>query len=348
MSANTYVIDALTRHQVYLQRYAAGEVKQLLPFIDDMLTQVQTRIISSNVTPFQLARLTQLERDLTTIISQSTNSMTTQMLTDFEQFGDYEAGFTQRLLDGMVNTETNGVTIDRVISSITNTPMNLVSGNSTVNVTIEQAARQFASSTSRSVIHSIQAGLAEGRTTSDIAREISRIVSGRTRSQAEALIRTSANHAGTISRNKLYEENADILSGEEFVATLDSHTTLVCGGNDGKQFDLGDGPMPALHFNCRSIRVPIVYPEFVIGDLEGVRPAVDEGGATTVSAKSTYSGWLRRQPASFQDTALGEQRAKLFRNGGLSIDKFTDDTGITYTLDELRALEPTAFERANL
>jgi hypothetical protein len=66
-----------------------------------------------------------------------------------------------------------------------------------------------------------------------------------------------------------------------------------------------------------------------------------------------FSGWLRDQPESFQAEYFkqfrdGKERMQLFRQGGLSIQRFTDNNSIVYSLDELRALEPQAFERANL
>jgi hypothetical protein len=67
-----------------------------------------------------------------------------------------------------------------------------------------------------------------------------------------------------------------------------------------------------------------------------------------VPATTTYEQWLKRQPASFQDTVLGPSRGKLFRNGDLSIGRFVDSQGRTLTLDELRRLEPQAFEDAGI
>lgn len=58
----------------------------------------------------------------------------------------------------------------------------------------------------------------------------------------------------------------------------------------------------------------------------------------------TYNSWLKRQPAVFQYEVLGPERAKLFRSGGLSLDKFADDSGRLYTLDELRAREGITLE----
>ena len=152
-----------------------------------------------------------------------------------------------------------------------------------------------------------------------------------------------------MARSAVYAENSDVLDGEIFTANLDGRTTIECASNDGKKFAIGEGPHPALHFNCRSIRIPDVNPDFTVAKLSGERASMNG----PVSGQSNFSGWLRKQPKDFQDEYFsqfpnGKARAKLFRNGGLSMDKFTDNKSIVYTLDELKALEPQAFERANL
>ncbi len=55
-----------------------------------------------------------------------------------------------------------------------------------------------------------------------------------------------------------------------------------------------------------------------------------------VSAETKYSGWLRRQPKDFQNEVLGVERAKLFRGGKVSLDRFVDNSGGVITLDKLR------------
>jgi hypothetical protein len=85
-------------------------------------------------------------------------------------------------------------------------------------------------------------------------------------------------------------------------------------------------------------------PEFEESGLQGEKVA--QGGK--VSANTTYGTWLERQPTAFQNEALGPERASLFRNGGLKIDRFVDSTGKEYTIDQLRILEPQAFERAGI
>ena len=67
-----------------------------------------------------------------------------------------------------------------------------------------------------------------------------------------------------------------------------------------------------------------------------------------ISAKTGVDSWMRSQPLWFIQDNLGEKRAKLFIDGKLSIDKFTDATGRTLTLDELAERDNQAFIRAGL
>jgi len=62
----------------------------------------------------------------------------------------------------------------------------------------------------------------------------------------------------------------------------------------------------------------------------------DENIGSTPS-NVTYQDWIKRQPAKFQDEVLGPTRARLFREGGVPLDKFVDASGKQYNLDQLRA-----------
>ena len=65
-------------------------------------------------------------------------------------------------------------------------------------------------------------------------------------------------------------------------------------------------------------------------------------------AKTTYQEFLGRQSAEFQDDVLGVTRGKLFRNGGLTLDKFVDQSGKLFTLDQLAASHSAAFKAAGV
>jgi hypothetical protein len=74
--------------------------------------------------------------------------------------------------------------------------------------------------------------------------------------------------------------------------------------------------------------------------------AVDNIG--TVAPQTTYPQFLARQSASFQDSVLGPTRGALFRRGGLPVSSFVDQTGRSFTLEQLQAAHPRAFIKANL
>lgn len=66
-----------------------------------------------------------------------------------------------------------------------------------------------------------------------------------------------------------------------------------------------------------------------------------------VPKKQTYQTWLKRQPVEFQNDVLGPTRAKLFREGGLSLDRFIEPTtGAGLTLDEIKSRNKEAWMSA--
>lgn len=177
---------------------------------------------------------------------------------------------------------------------------------------------------------------------------------------AQTLSRTLVNSVANQAREQLYEAN-NIVEEELFVATLDRRTTAICRATDGEVFPKGEGLIPPLHRNCRSLRVPVVA-----GERLGTRPA---NAATErelrglrgperreavskmvgqVPETQTYAEFLANQSVQFQNEALGVTKARLYRDGGLTLDRFVDASGNELTLLELYELEQEAFVRAGI
>lgn len=206
------------------------------------------------------------------------------------------------------------------------------------------------------------------------------ILNGRATQYAETLARTGISHYANQARDKFAMLNDDILDSSVFFATLDNRTTTTCLGFHTNRYKNNDPKKPVLplHYNERSIFLP-AGPG--IDPLEGNRPLVggkhskeareefglrqsrtdkkvkyrgrkdlDVFSIEQVSAKVTSQTWLKRQPRWFVEDALGKQRAKLFLDGDLPIEKFTDLGGKPLTLAELRktAAGEKAFRRAGL
>lgn len=207
-----------------------------------------------------------------------------------------------------------------------------------------------------------------------------------TRNNIQALTRTAVNAIATQARRALYQRNPTIFDKELFTATLDSRTSAICQSLDGKILSINKGPWPPLHINCRSMRVAIITPEAIgrrpvrtfserglvrdyakanniktipksranlpfgtKGDFDQWARGEMRRRTGTVPAKITYQEWLTKQPAMFQNDVLGETRAKLFRKGDLSLDKFVDrNTTKEISLNTLAQTERAAFEAAGL
>jgi hypothetical protein len=207
------------------------------------------------------------------------------------------------------------------------------------------------------VRNAVRAGFVEGRTTAEVIKTIRGTkalgyadgVLDRPRREVATIVQTALSHTAQMARRESYKANADLIAGVQWVSTLDTRTSPECAIRDGLIYDaetfapLGhsvpwlEGP-GRLHFNCRSVDVPVLksWKELGIDADElpaGTRASMDG----QVPADTTYGDWLLRQSAERQDEILGPARGALLRDGRLKLPDFYDGKGAPLTLAELRA-----------
>lgn len=82
-----------------------------------------------------------------------------------------------------------------------------------------------------------------------------------------------------MNRGRLdYFESSEIVQGYQYSAILDGSTSEWCESLSGKIFKAGEQPIPPLHFNCRSVLIPITKYEEVkkFGEVpEWIKEAVE-------------------------------------------------------------------------
>lgn len=101
--------------------------------------------------------------------------------------------------------------------------------------------------------------------------------------------------------------------------------------------------------NCRSTTTPVLKSWKELGiNLKEAQEGTRASLSGQVPSSMTYDEWLRKQPKAVQEDVLGVTKAKLYRDGDLSVDRFVDRAGHELTLDELRRKEADAFERAGI
>lgn len=195
----------------------------------------------------------------------------------------------------------------------------------------------FQTKKSAAVLQVIMDGSIAGSSTSAIVKEVGSFINSLVTRQAQSLVNTILSAVSSAGRLATYQQNADLVDQYQWVSTLDGLTSLICMGRDGNVYQIGEGPMPPAHFNCRSTTIPKVRSEYNL-NVPGMRPAIGADGVEQISSSVRYSGWLRQQPKSFIDEALGTARSKLFREGVVTLDRFTDPTGKKYTLAQLDSM----------
>ncbi len=353
MTTNEELLKAAIRHQVYLQRYTTSTVNQIIALINQYDDSIVEEIVKRDVgsQSFNSRRLAVLLEALREINKEAYTEATGALTTELKGLAVYEAGFQRRLIEGAVpvalGLKQPGAR--HLYSEVRSQPFE--------GLLLKEWYQDLGETAHARVQGVVRMGFREGRATGQIVRDVRGTRAQQykdgileiNRRSTEKLVRTSINHTATVARDETYKENADVIKAWQFVATLDSRTSKICASLDGKTYPLGTGPKPPRHINCRSSTAPVLksWKEMGIrlGDSpEGTRASMNGQVAGAV----TYGDWLRGQPVSVQDQVLGQARGRLFRKGGLSVDKFVDERGEVMTLDELRRVENDAFERAGI
>lgn len=236
-------------------------------------------------------------------------------------------------------------------------------------------------------------GVGQQRSPTAIARAVTGTVSrggrdGRsatTRNNVQTLVRGLVTAVASQARRAFARQNRHIFEAELFTAVLDHRTTDVCKDEHGNVYLIGEGAIPPLHHQCRSIRA-LFFKALGQGrrpklrrnaERDLVREFVSERGLPRASRRSEikrghrgefddwvrerlrsltgttpdyprWPEWFARQPHAFQDQHLGATRAKLYRRGRLPLEAFADQDGNEIPLSELAKSDAAAFRSAGL
>lgn len=389
---NERFFDALVRHQIGLLRLSSSIRGKVLDLLDqtegDIAAKIRRRLANHNglTTPADIRRLTILMKSIRATRLRSWRQVTETWVEEIIALAKSEPGFT----DGALKTVVP-VTLDTVLPA-TAFLEQMVRQHPFQGKVLREWARDIQRADLARIEAQIKIGMIQGEGSPAIARRVvgtARLrgvdgVTEITRRQAAAITRTAVMGISNAARRAFYMANADVFEEELYVATLDSRTTPVCRAYDGQTFPVGRGPLPPLHFNCRSTRVAIINGQVIgqrparayterqllreFADRHGLKVVTTRGRLPygfkglfdefkmgrireltgTIPAKVSYGQWLRRQSATFQDDILGPTRGALFRRGKLSLDKFVNRAGDEIPLSELARLEREAFIAAGL
>lgn len=354
-TANDHLRDSAVAHQIGLMRFSNATVRKIIALLNksenDLVRQILRYDFRAVGPTYSRARLEKMLDATRVITSEAYAVLRKEFTTTLKGLAEYEAEF-------QVSAIETAATID--LDLIVPTPSQLfaaVNSRPFQGRLLKDWYAGLEAGAQARLRQAIQLGYTEGETIDQIVRRVRGTRARQfkdgilevSRRGAEALVRTAINHTANAARNELYNANKDVIKGVLWVSTLDSRTTLLCASRDGNVYPPDTGPRPPAHINCRSTTAPVLksWKEMGINLKEapaGTRAAMDG----QVPAETNFDKWLRTRPKEFQEDLLGVAKSKLFRDGGLTLDRFVDRAGVEYTLDQLRKREAKAFEKAGL
>ncbi len=361
------LIDDNDRHQIYLSRLTSGLLKSgVYPSLQEAYKAAKAIINDRGEGSIRRIRGTQaqISKEVDPILQEGLDELTVGL----EELALYEVGYAAKLFSEGLSRKLDVPAEDRVKSYIDRSIMTLTSGKSSSSGVWANYVKGNKLTSIKEINGVIAAGYQQGLTTGQMNRQLKNKFNTLIADRVQSLSRTGQSHYQSQAREAMAADNLDIIKYRVFTATFDNRTTMQCRGFHGNAYKMTSKAYPRLplHYNERST---YVFVESLEQAEEGFRLAIGgKGGEPDGDRDLRYKGkkdqdifklgkiptgktqteWLKSNPIWFQNSAIGETRAKLMREGGLTVDMFTDNTGRTLTLNELKLLDKKAFERAGL
>lgn len=358
MPVSSASVDATIRHQAMLEGLKRNHEKIVLPYLQTLDKKLRLKLTRSELTTYNRKRLEALIKSVGDMTENILSGATADLTLELNALAKAEAAFESKALDNAVqNPGFNAKTpaAAQVRAAINAAPL-AVSGAAGGQL-LKPFMKGWTKAQRDMVEGAIRNGAFTGATNAVILKTIRGTASakfkdgllGRTAAQFRAVVHTGVQHVSSVARMETYAANSDLVKKYRWSSTLDNKTTEICQSLDGREFEVGNGPIPPAHVNCRSSTVPVLDEDFKFLREGATRASM--GGP--VPANQTYFDWLKKQPASFQDSVLGKTRGKLLRNGGLTSEEFAklridQKTFQPLTLKEMQAKVPEAFKRAGI
>lgn len=125
----------------------------------------------------------------------------------------------------------------------------------------------------------LMSALKDGKPLSSVIDKLDEYSDDQSEVSLERYARTKHTEIMNRARHDFFEDSG-VIAAYQYSAIMDSVTSDICAGLDGKIFEKGDEPIPPLHFNCRSTLIPITKYEDYKADEDGGGRVQLAGGGT--------------------------------------------------------------------
>lgn len=310
---NQNLVDSHARHFVYLQRVSTSELNRFLKILGELQSGILARL-PGDLTEWSRTKLNAQLKILRDFQNDIYNDYLAGFNTRLDDLAQAEANFESRQLNSVLLANSSYDVLlpstGHLLSALQITPLAI--GSSGSGKLLKPFISDWKNNQIQTVNGIIRQGWFEGQTINQMAAGVKDSIAGQTRRTAQAIVRTSINHASQTARTITWNANKDLVNGWRFFAVLDSRTTQECSSiaSMNRVYPPNKGPFPPRHINCRSTTIPELDERF----------AVDTG--TPSLPNLNYYDWIKTQPKGFVLDTLGKSRGKALLTGKLSSTEF--------------------------
>lgn len=345
------IADAILNHQIDLLRLEAGVRARVMRLLNELQVELSSRLMAPN-------QLTTFTKDrLRTLLKQANESM--------DQYYVRIEGEMDQMLRGLADLQAQQVSRVLTIQTAASLPTETFLARLVSNVLIHGAPsaswwEKQNLDTAFRFAGAVRRGVAQGETNEQIvARLVGKPRLGIpgvmevSRRNARSLVQTSIQTVANASRMETFRQNSNVIKGIRQLSTFDSHTTEICLAYSEGEWDLEGEPLEGTnlpfineggsvdgvprHWGCRSVMVPITKTFRELGiDMNEIPGGARASAEGPVSNRITMEEWLDSRTTQQQDEQLGPGRAKLWREGNLTLEQLLSLDGTKLTLDQLR------------
>lgn len=344
------LFDSAVYQQTLLERLKSGEVSQFQYWLKQIDKGIREKLSKQELTGFSRSRLEKQLVAVDAIIKANFDSHYDELAGHLIDIAEITAEYEATALAGAVDNDSFEAVIPataQINSAVFTAPLSVRGPEG--GKLLDTFLNDWSTAERKAIVGAIRQGAFEGQTNAEIIRNIRGTkannfkdgILSTTNRHAEAIVRTAVQHVASVARQETLAKNG--VKQYRWISTLDSRTSDICKGLDGEVFEMGSGPLPPAHINCRSGYLAELSQEFQF--LSEGRTRASANGP--VSAKTTYYDWLKSQPERVQVDALGKTKAAIFSNGEISPEDFKRlNMGRNFkpiTLAEMRKKNPKTF-----
>lgn len=264
-TANEKLLNGLIRHQIGLVRVSNNLRRRMVSLLqrteqamkDGIVARLTTLSGSSGagftLDPAARRKLQRIEDQIERNRSPGFKKLFDELSVDLQEIALEEP----RFLKGLVMSVTQPLE-PRLSTPSASELRKIVTSRPFQGRVLRDWAQTIETDERRRIMNEIRIGLTRGEDVDTITRRIVGSaalmgrdgITGRTRRDAQAIVRTSVNHISSAAAREFALANRNLIRKEIWVSILDGRTSDICLSLNGTLFDVGKGQYPPVHYNA--------------------------------------------------------------------------------------------------